>query len=89
MDPTLGFVLNEEKHIISRRTIPSLVSTDLDFLDDFHPLLEMQKLLDNLLREAKLVGLSLNFKYLGILFKSSSDNFKNHIKMSWAACIKM
>ncbi len=53
MDTTLGFVLNEEKRISSRRTIPSLVLTDLDFSDHIALLsstfANAQKLLDNLL----------------------------------------
>jgi hypothetical protein len=64
MDTTLGFVLNEEKRISSRRTIPSLVLTDLDFAADIALLsstfANAQNLLDNLLVEAKYVGLSLN-----------------------------
>ena len=64
IDATLGFVLNEEKRISSRRKIPSLVLTDLDFADDIALLsstfANTQKLLDNLLLEAKFVDLSLN-----------------------------
>ncbi len=64
IDTTLGFVLNEEKQISSRRTIPPLVLTDLDFADGIALLsttfANAQKLLDNLLREVKFVGLSLN-----------------------------
>jgi hypothetical protein len=67
MDATLGFVLNEEKRINSRCTITSLVLTDLDFEDDIADIALLsstfanaQNLLDNLLVEAKYVGLSLN-----------------------------
>jgi hypothetical protein len=71
MNTNLGFVLNEEKRISSRRTIPSLVLTDLDFADDIALLsstfANAQNLLNNLLREVKFIGLSLNIdktKYL-------------------------
>jgi hypothetical protein len=78
MDTTLGFVPNEEKRISSRRTIPPLVLTDLDFADNIALLsstfANAQKLLDNLILGAKFAGLSLNIDKTKVILGGQWEN---------------